>query len=179
MTSYVIYIITCSVNGKKYVGYSRKTAEERFQSHLNSARWKKAGAIYDAIRCYGVDAFSVEKHCDCVDHKAACEKERELIAAMKTMLPNGYNMTVGGDGVPLTAERYVQIGLSKRGKRSPASIAYWESLKGRPLPESTKIKLRIARKKRVMDPKQYEKMKETFRRKKDERMQAIQPRLFP
>lgn len=164
MTPHVIYIITCAVNGKKYVGYSRKTAEQRFQAHLNSARWKKPGAIYDAIRCYGSAAFSVEKHCDCADHKEACKRERELISAMGTMLPNGYNMTAGGDGVPLTPERWCEIGMKKRGKRTPAILAYWERLKGRKLSPEHREKLSDWQKRRVRKPEQYLKMVETFKR---------------
>lgn len=164
MTAYVIYVITCSANGKKYVGYTKRTAEWRFQCHIDNARWNKVGAIYDAIRVYGVGAFSVQKHSECADHKTACETERQLIASMATLLPHGYNMTFGGDGVPLTPERYREVGLKKRGKRSAASVAYWEKLKGRKLSPEHREKLSESLKRRIRKPEQYLKMVETFKR---------------
>lgn len=111
-----IYKILCSENGKMYVGYTGKTVEERFKNHLDNARWDRKTALYDAIRVYGESCFSVEFVMDCETHEQACAEERRIIAELNSMLPNGYNMTAGGDGVPLSPELHKKAGDKKRGR---------------------------------------------------------------
>lgn len=130
MSAFRLYKITCSENGKVYIGYTSKTVEERFKAHLLNARWKRIGALYDAIRCYGNDAFSVEMLLECQSHEEACHEEVGLISELGSMLPNGYNMTRGGDGVPLPAERWKEVGLRKRGKISEKQLACAKKRRG-------------------------------------------------
>jgi len=130
---YEIYKITCRENGKVYVGYTKKTAQARFEAHLNNARWKRPGALQDAIRCYGPNAFYVETVLTCESHKDACANEVRLIAELNSMLPNGYNMTRGGDGVPLTPEKYAEMRAKKKGVSYPKMREAAQKRRGKPL----------------------------------------------
>lgn len=143
--AFVLYKITCAKNGKLYVGYTSKTAEVRFSAHLQNARWKKRTALYDAIRCYGPDAFSVEEILKCETHAEACEHERRLIVEMSSLLPQGYNMTHGGDGVPLTAEQRAAASAKKRGRCTPKQWAASQRRRGVKASPETRAKLSACR----------------------------------
>jgi group I intron endonuclease len=161
---YVLYKITCSENGKVYVGYTSKTAEERFQSHLLNARWKKKTALYDAVRCYGNDAFAVEMLLECESHSEACEHEIRLIKEFNSVLPGGYNMTHGGDGVPLTEEQREAANAKKRGVCYPKQLEANLRRKGQKASEETRAKLSAIRKGRKQNPEWVRKRVESFRR---------------
>lgn len=169
---YIIYKIVCAANGKIYVGYTSKTAEERFETHLLNARWKRKTALYNAIRRYGADAFAVEEIARCGTHAEACEKEIFYIASLGSKLPLGYNMTTGGDGVPLTPEQREAANAKKRGV---CSLRQWEASQrriGSKASAETRAKLSAARRGRKQSPECVAKRKETIRRNREERAAA-------
>jgi len=127
---YRVYKISCAENGKVYIGYTGKTIEERLNAHLLNARWRKKTALYDAIRAYGNDAFSVELLVECETHEQACSEEIRFIAELNSMLPNGYNMTSGGDGVPVPIEVHKEAGRRKRGVVTEKQRAHFNSRRG-------------------------------------------------
>ncbi len=141
---YSLYKITCSQNGKVYIGYTSKTIDERFKMHCENARWKRNYALADAIRVYGVPAFTVELLLQCENHKEACEHEIRFIKELNSILPHGYNMTHGGDGVPMTPEVIAKMAASKKGKVTPKMLAYFERKKGTKLSLETRAKLSAA-----------------------------------
>jgi hypothetical protein len=114
--------------------------------HCENARWKRNYALADAIRVYGVPAFTVELLLQCESHKEACEHEIRLIRELNSILPNGYNMTHGGDGVPMISEVIAKMAASKRGKITPKMLAHLQKMKGRKLSLETRAKLSAARK---------------------------------
>ena len=168
---YAIYVVTCAANGKRYVGYTSKTAEQRFAQHLLNARWKCITALYHAIRKYGDAAFSVQEMFVCEGHAAACEAERRFIAEMGTVLPLGYNMTLGGDGVPLPRERIDEINAKKRGSpRSEKQEAASARRKGVTASEETRAKLSAARKGKAQNPDWVARRVLAFRRNRAARL---------
>ena len=164
MTAYTIYKIVCSANGKAYVGYTSKSAEARFQTHLLNARWKRKTALYDAIRCYGPDAFAVSVLLECATHAEACDHERRFIAELNTLLPLGYNMTQGGDGVPLTEEQRARANAKKRGRCSPKQLVANQRRKGTKASPETIAKLVAMRKGKKQSPEHVRRRVEAFRR---------------
>lgn len=143
---YQVYKITCAINGKVYIGYTSKGADVRFQMHIDNARWKRKAALYDAIRAYGNEAFSVEVLDECADHAAACASEIKHIEANQCIIPHGYNMTRGGDGVPLHPEIIARAAEKKRGKFTASQAAAAEKRKGKPLSAEHRAKLSMSRK---------------------------------
>ena len=91
---YAIYIITCTLNAKQYVGIAADL-ERRWKRHRNA---NEGQYIHRAIKKYGVDAFVFTHVADAFDAESAKMIERMLIVEHNTKMPHGYNMTDGGDG---------------------------------------------------------------------------------
>jgi group I intron endonuclease len=170
--TYVVYQVTCSANGKRYVGYTSKTAEERFEQHLLNARWKRKTALYDAIRCYGPSAFSVEVLQLCRDHQHACEVEVACIVSSGSLLPDGYNMTHGGDGVPLTREQIDSANAKKRGKSSDKQKAAALRRRGSKASPETRAKLSVAQRGKKHSEEWVFKQIATFKKNRDAKVAA-------
>lgn len=93
-----LYQLTSPI-GKCYIGISSKTTEARWSKHIEHALGKRdAGALYSAIRKYGIDSFSVRTLVVSDDWGYLCDLEKRAIAAFNCKSPNGYNITDGGEG---------------------------------------------------------------------------------
>lgn len=102
-----VYKITCTENGKIYIGITTKDISIRWKQHVWIAHDENSDEYNDifkkAIRKYGVDAFVVEV----IDQTDSIEKLKELeqyyIKKYNSFAfdknSNGYNSTRGGDGV--------------------------------------------------------------------------------
>lgn len=114
---YLIYCYTNKENGKKYIGITSRSIEEREASHIYESR-NKTNKCYNApfkraIRKYGIDGFE-RKIIDTVDTlEEACELEKFYIKKYKTYYKyknsNGYNATIGGELLQCPKDRVVQI----------------------------------------------------------------------
>ena len=93
--NYFVYCHTNKINGKKYIGITCKKKPEY--------RWGKNGKNYSdqifgkAIEKYGWDIFEHEILYSNLPQEDAKQKEKELIKKYNTQVPNGYNITIGGD----------------------------------------------------------------------------------
>lgn len=92
-----IYILTCLVTMKEYVGQA-KCWKTRWCSHCRSAVTNSPYVIHAAIRTYGAENFAIT-----IVRRCPLEElnywEEYYIDKFDTLMPYGYNMTVGGDGV--------------------------------------------------------------------------------
>lgn len=94
---YTIYQITNRVNGKKYVGFTSKTIEQRLKQHF-SERNKSSYPLHRAIRKYGIENFSIEAICQSKDkHYTYNFLENYFIDKLGTKI-HGYNIAPGGVG---------------------------------------------------------------------------------
>lgn len=99
------YIVYChTLNGKKYVGYTKKSMIERLEEHIEEALEGSDRHFYRAIRKYGIENIVSEQLCETTTKQAAKSKERYYVKQFDTF-KNGYNMTHGGDGGN-TTEKY-------------------------------------------------------------------------
>jgi group I intron endonuclease len=122
-----IYVITNKINGKQYVGQTRKYYvngqkygfNKRFNKHISSSSkddWhKKCRALYGAIRKYGKDKFMIELLCDC-DEDELDDLEVKYISELNTLSPNGYNLTVGGGSGRRSDETRERMRQARLGK---------------------------------------------------------------
>ena len=92
----LVYKVTCTVNGKGYIGKTKRSMHDRWRSHCSkgSGCWALAGAI----RKYGKGAFTIEILVSNLDSAAAKVVERDMIHKHGTRAPAGYNLTDGGEG---------------------------------------------------------------------------------
>ena len=89
-----IYLVTNTVNGKRYVGQTRKEVANRWKQHCAACRrdaQRGCTAFWSAIRKYGPDSFQVETLV-IVNEELANEYEAKLIEAYATRVPAGYNI---------------------------------------------------------------------------------------
>ena len=92
-----IYKIRNLKNNKEYVGQTSYKIEKRLSNHIKSAKRKINRRLYDAMNHHGYDNFVVEL-IEIVDKFNANNREIYWINNLKTLVPNGYNMTRGGGG---------------------------------------------------------------------------------
>ena len=83
-----IYKITNTKNGKVYVGKTNGKREYYFGSGKLLKR---------AIEKYGKESFTIEVIEECSDD-VANEREMFWIRNLNTIVPNGYNISLGGEG---------------------------------------------------------------------------------
>lgn len=112
--SFFVYIHTCP-NGKKYVGVTKKTTEERWR---NGEGYKKHKHFYSAIQKYGWDNIGHESF-EVESSSLMLYWERILIYHHKTTdRKYGYNKSGGGEcinGFYLSEEIRKKISDTKKG----------------------------------------------------------------
>jgi group I intron endonuclease len=96
-----VYLVTNSANGKRYVGITTASLEQRWYQHRWLAAKGATQALYKAIRKYGAEQFQIEPIDTANTLEELLVKERAHIERLGTFTKNGrgYNMTLGGDGV--------------------------------------------------------------------------------
>lgn len=96
-----IYLITNKINGKKYVGQTRTTIEKRYKEHKRNSmhsKGKNSKPLYIDIQKYGKENFYIESLCEIESSdinelvSKLNQKEKEFIAKLNTIKPNGYNV---------------------------------------------------------------------------------------
>jgi group I intron endonuclease len=125
--TYKIYKCTNNVNGKVYIGYTRKSLDKRVIEHKSNSKKGSHYLLHKAIQKYGVDAFYWEIIFESKDKNYLLEEmESYFIKEYNSYFENncGYNMTYGGQG-----------GMTDRTHT-----------------EETKNKLKFARNKRQIEP---------------------------
>lgn len=118
---YEVYLLTNHVSGKQYVGKTVLSARHRCIDH--SYARSASHALNHAIKKYGWNSFSVQVLYQGVDNREICAVERAAITVHNTFKPNGYNLTVGGEGSEghrLSEEHKRKLGDIWRGKKLPA-----------------------------------------------------------
>lgn len=154
---YTVYEITVLPTGKKYIGCTSRSIERRFSNHKENANCGRAGALYDAMREFGLHNVEVRALAVLDGREEGFRVEREVISAWGTTFPNGYNKTRGGAGVPMLPEQIASASAKKRMRRrglaaTEKQIAHWDRLKGRSLSAETIQKLSAIRRGRKQSP---------------------------
>lgn len=90
LRNYTVYVHGFP-DGKKYVGLTKQTCEQRWGSH---GQGYKSQPVYDAILKYGWENVSHEVFAD-LTREEARQKEKELILKYDS-INNGYNVAKGG-----------------------------------------------------------------------------------
>jgi group I intron endonuclease len=94
----LVYLITNSVNGKQYVGQTAKELVERWKKHVAAIDTERAHYLHKALKKYGLENFVLETLHECVSKEEMDFVEMFYISLLNTKVPNGYNLTDGGEG---------------------------------------------------------------------------------
>lgn len=93
----LIYKITNKINKKIYIGQTTQGLQHRWKGHIISSRNKADNyAFHNAINKYGQENFTLEVVEYCTQEELD-EKEKYYITKYNSLVPNGYNIRLGGD----------------------------------------------------------------------------------
>jgi group I intron endonuclease len=110
----IIYVTTCLVNGKQYVGlHTRGQAGYLGSGHV----------LANAIKKYGRENFERKTIDEFGSIEEGCAKERYWISEMNTKAPHGYNLNGGGEGQFNPCEETRAKISANNGSRSPEARA--------------------------------------------------------
>jgi len=123
----IIYLATFP-NGKKYVGQTTWSLEHRIRQHKNEAERGGGSTFHQAINKYGFDNIKWEVIDTASNQEELNKKERYYIRKYRTYTrykdSNGYNRTLGGEGVrglTHSKESIEKMKKSLKGKRKGAN----------------------------------------------------------
>jgi len=115
----IIYCAKNRVNGKRYVGQTIRTLDERVKSHFTAALGGSRYVFHNAIRKYGIRSFEFSV-IDQADSRAVLdERECYWIKRLRSLVPRGYNQLEGGTS--FTEETSKK--MSRSAKRRTVSAA--------------------------------------------------------
>lgn len=143
----IIYKITNKITNKSYIGYTKRSIEQRWHQHCaDASKCPSTRKFYNAIRKYGSDCWSLEVIDTAIDVSEAKLKEVQYIAENKTY-DHGYNSTRGGDGnngIVMSQESNRKRSAKLTGVKKSASTV--EKFRQRRQSDETKKKISLAHK---------------------------------
>ena len=116
----IVYLITNTINGKRYVGQTKRTLAARWWQHCKT---KGCYYLHRAIQKYGKEHFSIETLCEPPTQELTNEMEEYCIARYNSVSPNGYNLTSGGKYPKFCKEMRQRMSASRQGIRPPSSFS--------------------------------------------------------
>lgn len=94
-----IYMIFNDFNNKVYIGKAKYGAAHRWREHIGYDLQNNQ-YIHRSMRKHGVEHFNYKVIETNIEDECLNEREKYWIAYYNSKVPNGYNMTDGGDGGP-------------------------------------------------------------------------------
>lgn len=182
----VIYCIKNKINGKEYVGLTKRSLKDRWKQHIQESNrensWEWNTPLGRAIKKYGVENFEIFVLESCKTEQELRQKEINLIFERKSHVDyGGYNLTKGGDGrlgYKLSDEIKIKIGLGNKGKTYTEetlhrmSVAAKKRSVGKPSPMQGKKHTKEAKQK-IISHLIGRKQSEETRKKRSESMKAF------
>jgi group I intron endonuclease len=89
----LVYVITNTINNKRYIGQTVQKLEARWKRHTYPSRNM---AISRAIKKHGSEHFNIRVLARCVSIEEMNHREAYYIKLFNTLCPNGYNLDSGG-----------------------------------------------------------------------------------
>jgi len=93
MVIVIVYKIQNKINGKIYIGMTKYSLDGRVVNHLQNK-----SHIGSALRKYGLQSFDISVIDTAEDRETLADKEMFWISFYDSKVPNGYNLTAGGEG---------------------------------------------------------------------------------
>jgi len=157
-----IYLITDTTNGMKYTGKHHYHIEGQLDPNYHGS-----GTIIKNIYKKRPETLKEEYIKTCYSEEEMNSDEQYYIKLFKTLWPNGYNLTEGGDGLIPCEETRKKLSESLKGKTlsEEARKKISESLKGKPKSEEHKKKLSESIKGKTLSEEVRKKISESLKGK--------------
>ena len=119
-----IYKITNTVNGKMYIGETaEKNPQIRWRGHKYAIReGKGCPLLRTAFQKYGEENFTFEVIQECTKEERFIIEEQK-IKEFNTLVPNGYNATIGGIGGGFKGKKHSEETKKKMAKTTSEKYA--------------------------------------------------------
>lgn len=98
MVQVIIYKVTNNINGKVYIGQTKRTLQCRWKQHCYAVHSKHRFLflkLQKAIKEFGVDNFSIEQ-IDSAESKAEADEKEVFWIKFYNAIEDGYNSSPGG-----------------------------------------------------------------------------------
>lgn len=93
---FCVYRIRNTLNAKIYIGITCTGLEIRWSRHKAQAHMSKSkNQLYQDMRAYGAEVFSIESIEDGLSSSEVYEREAYWIDQLCSVVPHGYNMDNG------------------------------------------------------------------------------------
>jgi hypothetical protein len=114
-----IYKILNLLNGKVYIGLTKKTPLIRFHTgHWNNKKSNKKSKIQNALKYNGVSNFLIKTLCECYSEEDLNQSEKIFIEYFKSnKIHKGYNQTSGGQSGLLNQSVKDKISKANKGHK--------------------------------------------------------------
>ena len=103
----IIYRAINKINNKSYIGQTTQSLEKRKHRHLDSSNYNKF-IFHKALKKYGLENFDWEILMHCTSKPMLNAAEIFFIDRYNTKVPNGYNLTDGGEGLINPSEETIK-----------------------------------------------------------------------
>lgn len=148
-----LYAITCTTNGKLYVGITSRDMDVRWKEHVKSYKGQQpSSVVHKAMRKHGLQAFTVEVLHEYSTAEEAAHAEIQLIANLELMR-RGYNAGPGGDVSPTTGVGHTDAVRAKLSNMARLQFSTAEA----------REKLRQRAKAQMSDPRNRERVANALR----------------
>jgi hypothetical protein len=91
-----LYVVTNTANGKQYVGLTMTSLEQRLKQHIAAAKRGRKSAFSNALRKYGVEAFTISLIRSDACSYAELQRQEVNEIKLRDTIRNGYNTAKGG-----------------------------------------------------------------------------------
>lgn len=131
----IIYKSTNKITGKVYVGQTIHTLDKRIEGHIKESKLESNRPFMLAINKYGENNFIFETIDSANNLDELNDKEIYWINFYNSVLPNGYNVTGGGQGKKMISTnelgKRISEGLknSEKWKKTKNTEKYSETMK--------------------------------------------------
>lgn len=117
----IIYKVTNKINGKVYIGQTIRSLSKRRATHYNDAYRGSYGSVFhNSLNKYSGKDFMWEIIEYCSSKEELDEMEFHYIKQYNSLSPNGYNLTLGGDGIvgfKFTEEQKHKLSIIRKGRK--------------------------------------------------------------
>lgn len=122
-----VYILRCIASGGCYVGKANNVSK-RWSEHRTAARLGHRGVVYNAMRKYGAESFTVQTIEECSSEAEAFEREAFWVDFLDSTTDGcGYNLRSGGKGGYRPSSE-TRLRMSAAGRGRPKSREHVEKV---------------------------------------------------